>query len=350
MNEPYSLNSILNAIEDINTKEKNKPNFSKTINIKKITTTISENQDVLPITEKLILEAEVHAEQLKKNKSARIIPTILNEDILVLDNEYDDQDLSIINLEEIKLNIIDDLYSSLSKKVKKNTLKTIFDLHYKINNLEKEIIVLNKNNTNDDFIPDTSENNQNVKEEHLINENYSEENEESFDNLKNDNLSSSVIETLKLQDSLLKNFEKNEEKFLLKIVDLEQDITLLSNTKKNISQNTILANSDDDQKKLISKIESQLIFFRENYERLIIENNDVKKKLSNSKNQIVVFEENIKELQDAIVNLNNIMSKNSIIKLNDSHPKDSSVLVLSEENSETPKLSTIPSVFNKDNN
>ena len=131
---------------------------------------------------------------------------------------------------------------------------------------------------------------------------------------------------------------------------MEQDITLLSNTKKNISQNTILANSDDDQKKLISKIESQLIFFRENYERLIIENNDVKKKLSNSKNQIVVFEENIKELQDAIVNLNNIMSKNSIIKLNDSHPKDSSVLVLSEENSETPKLSTIPSVFNKDNN
>ena len=60
-----------------------------------------------------------------------------------------------------------------------------------------------------------------MKEEHLINENYSEENEESFDNLKNDNLSSSVIETLKLQDSLLKNFEKNEEKLRLQIIDLQ---------------------------------------------------------------------------------------------------------------------------------
>ena len=340
MNEPYSLNSILNAIEDINTKEKNKPNFSKTINIKKITTTISENQDVLPITEKLILEAEVHAEQLKKNKSARIIPTILNEDILVLDNEYDDQDLSIINLEEIKLNIIDDLYSSLSKKVKKNTLKTIFDLHYKINNLEKEIIVLNKNKTNDDFIPDTSENNQNVNEEHLINENYSEENEESSDNLKNDNLSSSVIETLKLQDSLLKNFEKNEEKLRLQIIDLQQDITIFnnkeSNNNKNLSQDLILELKDnlEEQVKEINrdpnyiplkeenstaqskfKNLSESFFYKENYERLVVENADNKNKLTNAKEQIIIFEKNIQELKSAFENLSNILSKNSIIKL-----------------------------------
>jgi len=340
MNEPYSLNSILNAIEDINTKEKNKPNFSKTINTKKITTTISENQDVLPITEKLILEAEVHAEQLKKNKSARIIPTILNEDILVLDNEYDDQDLSIINLEEIKLNIIDDLYSSLSKKVKKNTLKTIFDLHYKINNLEKEIIVLNKNKTNDDFIPDTSENNQNVNEEHLINENYSEENEESSDNLKNDNLSSSVIETLKLQDSLLKNFEKNEEKLRLQIIDLQQDITIFnnkeSNNNKNLSQDLILELKDnlEEQVKEINrdpnyiplkeenstaqskfKNLSESFFYKENYERLVVENADNKNKLTNAKEQIIIFEKNIQELKSAFENLSNILSKNSIIKL-----------------------------------
>jgi hypothetical protein len=315
MNEPYSLNSILNAIEDINTKEKNKPNFSKTINTKKITTTISENQDVLPITEKLILEAEVHAEQLKKNKLARIIPTILNEDILVLDNEYDDQDLSIINLEEIKHNIIDDLYSSLSKKVKKNTLKTIFDLHYKINNLEKEIIVLNKNNTNDDFIPDTSENNQNVNEEHLINENYSEENEESSGNFKNDNLSSSVIETLKLQDSLLKNFEKNEEKLRSKIVDLEQDIILLGNKKINIPNK--IASIDIEFNQPITKIKSELFFFKENYEKLIIVNDDLKKKLANSQNRIVTFENNIKEIESIFEILRNTLSKNSVIKLND---------------------------------
>ena len=43
-------------------------------------------------------------------------------------------------------------------------------------------------------------------------------------------LTRDVIETLKLQESLIKNFEKNEEKLRLKIVDLEQDKILL-NTK-----------------------------------------------------------------------------------------------------------------------
>ena len=45
--------------------------------------------------------------------------TTLTEDVLILDKEYNEQNLAIFNLEEIKLNIIDNLYSSLSKKVKK---------------------------------------------------------------------------------------------------------------------------------------------------------------------------------------------------------------------------------------
>ena len=95
------------------------------------------------------------------------------------------------------------------------------------------------------------------------------------------------------------------------------------------------------------KIERESIFYRENYERLIIENNDFKKKLINSKQQITNFKNNITELEDAFENLNNIISKNSITKINEftkkittgpeSSPKDSQKLVLST-----------PQIFDKD--
>ena len=332
MNESYNLESILNAIEDIHSKPKKKLPINKVEQPEIVKNNYKTNDDVSPATEKIISEAEKYFKNFQNEVSE---PTNFTEDVLILDKEYNEQNLDVINLEKINR-----------------------DLNLKINDLKEKIEYLKIDSRVGDVNNKDDNKNNLTDKEHFINKNNFTANnindlginKESFVGEKESDLSEDIIKTLKDQNSLIKNFEKNEEKFLLKIVDLEQDITLLSNTKKNISQNTILANSDDDQKKLISKIESQLIFFRENYERLIIENNDVKKKLSNSKNQIVVFEENIKELQDAIVNLNNIMSKNSIIKLNDSHPKDSSVLVLSEENSETPKLSTIPSVFNKDNN
>jgi hypothetical protein len=332
MNESYNLESILNAIEDIHSKPKKKLPINKVEQPEIVKNNYKTNDDVSPATEKIISEAEKYFKNFQNEVSE---PTNFTEDVLILDKEYNEQNLDVINLEKINR-----------------------DLNLKINDLKEKIEYLKIDSRVGDVNNKDDNKNNLPDKEHFINKNNFTANninnlginKESFVGEKESDLSEDIIKTLKDQNSLIKNFEKNEEKFLLKIVDLEQDITLLSNTKKNISQNTILANSDDDQKKLISKIESQLIFFRENYERLIIENNDVKKKLSNSKNQIVVFEENIKELQDAIVNLNNIMSKNSIIKLNDSHPKDSSVLVLSEENSETPKLSTIPSVFNKDNN
>ena len=332
MNESYNLESILNAIEDIHSKPKKKLSIDKIEHPEIIKNNYKTNDDVSPATEKIISEAEKYFKNFQNKVSE---PTNFTEDVLILDKEYNEQNLDVINLEKINL-----------------------DLNLKINDLKEQIEHLKIDSRVGDVNNKDDNKNYLTDKEHFINKNDFTANnindpgtnKESFVGEKESDLSEDIIKTLKDQNSLIKNFEKNEKNFLLKIVDLEQDITLLNNTKKNISQNTILVNSDDEQKKLISKIESQLIFYRENYERLIIENNDVKKKLSNSKNQIVVFEENIKELQDAIVNLNNIMSKNSIIKLNDSHPKDSSVLILTEENSETPKLSTIPSVFNKDNN
>jgi len=359
MNKVYDLNSILNAIENINNKPKkkitpiildnsNKTDYSNTSKKETIG-----NNDILPITEKLILEAEEHSKKFINNHS--FSPAIaedvlmlneeyqkktLAEDVLILNQEYHEESLENFNSEEIKLNIIDDLYSSLSKKVKKNTLKTIFDLHKKINELKKKIKDLKINSKDKDSTQDNNTAKLTKNTEHLINEdylNFNEEhlvNEENFESknehLINDtenNLSEDIMKTLKYQNSLIKKFEINEEKLLLKIVDLEQDITLLS--KKSESDNSK------------SKIESESIFYKENYERLIIENNEVKKKLINSKKQIIMFEKNIKELMNGFENLNNILSKNSIINLNVSSVKDSSILVSSEENTQKLKISPV---------
>jgi hypothetical protein len=345
MNNAYSLPSILDAINEINNKKKKTSSVSvDTDKTKKI---ILSSSSILPMTEKLILEAEQYSKDLKINSPVlqTIAEDILvlqstSEDALILDEEYNIQNSETVNLEESKNNIIDSLYSSLSKKVKKNTLKTIFDLHQKINKLEKKIELLNINMQDKDPIHDEdhiqdedpiqdedriqdihsiyldkNKKNFSKKKEHLINEDYLEDednldNEDNFQideeyllNKEENILSRDTIATLKQQNSIINSLKKNEEKLCLKVVDLEQDIFLLN--KNKLDQQTPTTNKET-------------IFYRENYERLIIENNDVKKKLINAKDQIIIFENNIKKLESGLKNLSSILSKNSIIKLNDS--------------------------------
>ena len=74
---------------------------------------------------------------------------------------------------------------------------------------------------------------------------------------------------------------------------------------------------------------------------MIIDNDDLKKKLSISKERIIIFEKNIKELETAFDNLNNILSKNSIIKLNEQPSKNPSDLVSLEQRTAQKKFSLI---------
>jgi hypothetical protein len=341
MKESYNLSSILLAIENINDgTKKNTNNFiqktvtppitKKTIlepensSNKNENMSFSTNNGLLPITEKIILEAENYS---NKQKNDAFTETPVKEDVLILDKEFNEQNLAIVDLEEIKLNIIDDLYSSLSKNVKKNTLKIIFDLREKINNLEKEVITLTSANVEEEFILDDKASGTNNKEhligikktinneEHLIHEDNYTIIEEDLIYGKENNLSEETIKTLKHQNSIIKTFEKNEEKLRIKIVDLEQNITLLSKYDTSLALNLDVIEKENEAEQSTSKAKSESIFFKENYEKLIIENNELKKKLLNTKTQISVFEKNTKELEDGFENLNNILSKNSIIKL-----------------------------------
>lgn len=221
----YDLKSILVAIESINTKTKKKKTSPQLIHVEQIKKNFFVNKEVSPITEKLILEAEEYSNKFK-NIPLSTEPSA--EEVLVLDNELNINEAQIRNLEEIKLNLVNDVYSSLSKKIKKNTLKTIFDLRLKINNLEEKITEINLYKKNIDI---QNDHNPKKKIEHLINEESTEKEEKFILDSENDNLPDTVVKTLKLQNSLIKNFENNEEKLRIKIVDLEQDISLLNNKK-----------------------------------------------------------------------------------------------------------------------
>jgi len=227
MNESHDLNSILNAIENLNTKSIKKTTISKIKHEKQIKKVFSHNEDLLPITEKIIIEAENYSND-SKDKSVLSKPLL--EDVLILDREYNDQNLAVTDLEEVKLKIIKDLDTLYSKNIEKNTLKIIFNLNEKIINLENKIKSLNVSNSNYD---DNFEENTNIieSEEHLINEDHliSEKDRNFYLNEVSDNLSETTIKTLKLQDKLIKNFEKEEEKLQIRIVDLEQDISILNN-------------------------------------------------------------------------------------------------------------------------
>ena len=250
MHNSYDLNNILEAIESINQGQIKKNNFiesNKSKDIKEEKEIITVSDGILPSTEKIILEAELYSSKIKKNSSMQ---TTLPEDVLILNEEYNEKNLDTIDLKKIKLNIIDDLYSSLSKKVKKKTLKTIFDLHKNISELKNQIEVLKINKTSENITQVSSEKNLKINDddlkknkEHLINEEplinkenleqekehlINEDSEYLLTGQNNNNLSTEVIETLKLQNLIIKRHEKNEEKLRFQIIDLEQDITILS--------------------------------------------------------------------------------------------------------------------------
>ena len=125
MQEIDDITSILNAVNDINSKPKKKAS-----RVEAPQNFIPElNKDlILPLdVDKIIREAEEH------KKKAPLKPL----QIELIKNKNEPKNIEYHNkvFEEIQTRIIADLYSKLSKKVKKNTLKIIFNLNLKIKDL-----------------------------------------------------------------------------------------------------------------------------------------------------------------------------------------------------------------------
>ena len=287
MNEIHNINSILIAVDEINLgKKKNTNNNSVT---QYLVPTLNQDSIIPPDIDMLIQEAEKY----KKKTSSNILIKPL-----ILDDEY------LINEENNKTLIREEGNKRLINKESSENFEN-----------DKELLL---NVDNDRYLNDETQK----------------------------NLSNVKIKTLKIQNLIIKDFEKNEEKLRFKIADLEQEISVLKQ-KKTESNKTVpdnnhieIKNNFDKQIKdlniihnlSIEKKVNESFFYKENYERLVIDNHNINKKLVNTRNQIIVFEQNINELKHAFKNLNKILSKNSIIKLNESFKKISSNTEISKIN------------------
>ena len=154
-------------------------------------------------------------------------------------------------------------------------------------------------------------------------------------------LKDEVITSLKIQDPTIlrlnkkiRKYKDTEEKLRFQIIDLEQDNTLLLNkSKKNIELETYETFKKDmeetlksiyaqvkNQKKIFlnlkdetAKIKGDSNIYKENYERLVIENNNIKIRLDTAKEQIAKHETNKLDLLSSINQLNEVLTKTNIV-------------------------------------
>ena len=239
MNNKDDIISILNAINEINEKPKQKKKIKT--NLENSIPKLTQNLGIPPDVDKLILEAEKF-----KRLSTTSSDTILSqnyaiaknkEEPLILKNEILDSN----QIENLKITELNNIVNNLAEEKKK--------LLEKIKTLKKEKIL-------------------------QLETTISAEEQEVTKSLE-----SSTKEQL---NAIYKQVEKQRQLFL-------------------------------DLKKYSIKIERESNIFKENYERLIIENNELKIKLKISKDQITNYENNKTNLLAVLDQLNEILSKNNIV-------------------------------------
>ena len=284
-----NISSILNAVNEIIIKPKKKKN---TISKQNFVPKLNKDLKISPDVDKLILEAEEYKKKLSFNT--------LQVDLVKHHNH--------------------------KKKSEEENARIIKNLNLEIQNLENKL------------------NNFQQNKEKLVNKDKTTSKNKTIHNLKiKEVLKNDVVTSLKIQDSTIgilnekiKIFKNTEEKLRLQIIDLELDKTILLKKSKKFDEfkeySNIIINTKEKlksiykqvekQKKLFInlknhslKIERNSFFFKENYEKLIVENNDVKKRLKIAKDQIVAFEKDKLDLLTSIHELNEIVSKTNISPL-----------------------------------
>jgi len=324
MHDKYNIDSILNAINEINIK-------SKKTNVTVVQNSIPKlNQDLkIPLDlDRLIQEAEKHKKKTAF-KFSQVEPQKNDSTILKLKN-YNK------TLEETQAKIIDELYSKFTKKVKKNTLKTIFNLLLKVKDLEKKLednLIKKEQLRNNLVLKNESVESLKIHDPIITTLN-------KVTSLDENVFSKKVVTPPIMQDSTISilnekiNISKKTETTLrFEITSLTQDKTLLLNKLKNFDETKIDKNYINDVKKHLkfiykqvekqkeifinlknhsTKLERYVEFFKENYEKSIVENKEIKKRLEIAKEQIVVYESNKLDLLSSIHQLNEILSKTNI--------------------------------------
>jgi len=299
MNEKNNINSILNAVNEINLRPKKKTSsiLAQQNSLPKL------NQDlIIPLdVDKIILEAEEYKKsKLQKDLQVDLIKN--RNDTIKIENR-------IKIFEETKTEIIDVLYTKFTKKVKKNTLKVIFDLHLKIKDLEKKLenLQVNKGQHQESKKIIFSDK---IKEPSKILDQTTHDLNKTLSKNKNF-LKDEVVTFLKIQDSTItilkekiNNYKKTEDKLRLQITDIIQNKSLLLKKVENLEVQINNKNTTGDTKETLKSIyqkikkqknifldlkkhsiniERDYNFYKKIYENLLIESHALKKQLSIAK-------------------------------------------------------------------
>ena len=274
MDKHFSTSEIIKASDDI----LNTPSKSSKINNIKIT----KNNYSSP----LLLVNEI-----SKNVSPKANMSFINN--LNKNN---------INInEKIKNEIINELYNFFKKKIRKNTLKIIFDQQIKIKKFQKKIEYLNESkkileNNNHDL---QSNLNQIIEDKKILENN----NHDLQSNLNQ------IIEDKKV----LENNNHDLQSSLDKIIE-EKEMLIEKNTRAqeelSLEKSNLLNNSNNEK---LTELNNKLKFYQD-------ENLRLSRDLSNSqethhiiKKQLNDFEKQKNQISNQIQELNNSVSKSNLI-------------------------------------
>ena len=274
MDKYFSTSEIIKASDDI----LNTPSKSSKINNIKIT----KNNYSSP----LLLVNEI-----SKNASPKANMSFINN--LNKNN---------INInEKIKNEIINELYNFFKKKIRKNTLKIIFDQQIKIKKFQKKIEYLNESkkileNNNHDL---QSNLNQIIEDKKILENN----NHDLQSNLNQ------IIEDKKV----LENNNHDLQSSLDKIIE-EKEMLIEKNTRAqeelSLEKSNLLNNSNNEK---LTELNNKLKFYQD-------ENLRLSRDLSNSqethhiiKKQLNDFEKQKNQISNQIQELNNSVSKSNLI-------------------------------------
>ena len=311
MDKHFSISEIIKASDNI----LNTPSKSSKINNIKIT----KNNYSSP----LLLVNEI-----SKNASPKANMSFINN--LNKNN---------INInEKIKNEIINELYNLFKKKIKKNTLKIIFDQQIEIKKFQKKIEYLNESkkileNNNHDL---QSNLNQIIEDKKILENN----NHDLQSNLNQ------IIEDKKV----LENNNHDLQSSLDKIIE-EKEMLIEKNTRAqeelSLEKSNLLNNSNNEK---LTELNNKLKFYQD-------ENLRLSRDLSNSqethhiiKKQLNDFEKQKNQISNQIQELNNSVSKSNLIAptfVNELPPEASQDLKNLNNQDMTNLNETIKKIFSK---
>ena len=289
-------------------------------------------KDKIPLdTKNLIIEAEkVLIEEKKNNQNINKPLELRNE---ILSNNTVDQHNYKINIKtEAKDSIVDELYTYLKKKIKKNTLKLIIDQQLEIKNLKNKIIYLKLNA-------------EKIKEDYQIfKENYAMllYNNEilKIDNINIQNNLDQIIKDKELTDLENKELKLNSKKIkeeLEESIKKNRSFEINSHELKNTISRYIVSYKklQDEKKQIINSNETNINNDAKKVEFYQNENIRLSSELLNIQNKNKILKENlnnielekekisnkIKELSSTIVGKSNVLPS-TIIKEKPANKKE----------------------------